>query len=222
MSPVLLIGLPVLILAVVVHEAAHGWMAERYGDDTARAMGRITLNPLAHIDLVGTILLPALLILTQAGMLFGWAKPVPVDVTRLRNPRVDAVKVSLAGPASNLLLAVMFATPIWALWLIHQDVTAFIAAAVRVLSMGALVNIVLAVFNMIPIPPLDGSRILTLVLPARAAMAVERLGGSVGFMLVLGLSAFGILNKILNPAVGLIYRLLFTGIGGDYAVLLYL
>jgi len=160
--------IPVLIFSVVVHECAHGIAAYRAGDPTAKAMGRITLNPIPHIDLIGSVLLPALLIISHASFLFGWAKPVPVNPANFRHPREDEIKVSFAGPASNLLLSLAFLVLTIALILVFK-VFQLPAGSFRlyytVLRGGMIINLVLAFFNLIPIPPLDGSHILENMLP---------------------------------------------------------
>ena len=168
--------LPVLF-AITLHEAAHGWVAWRLGDDTARALGRISLNPLRHIDPIGTVLIPAVLLFGSGGrMMFGFAKPVPVDFSRLRKPRRDMVLVAAAGPGSNILLAVISALLIHGSVLFDADIERWI---MHNLVNSVWINLLLAVFNMLPLPPLDGGRIAVGLLPpelARQLVRIERAG----------------------------------------------
>ncbi len=173
--------LPVLI-AVTFHEAAHGWVAWRLGDDTAYARGRVTFNPLAHVDPVGTVLVPGMLVLTGAPFLFGWAKPVPVNFMALRRPRRDMVWVALAGPGINIALAIIAAA------LLHT-VDWFPATAREFVELNLahafLINVVLAVFNMLPLPPLDGGRVAVGLLPPSLSRPLARLERW-GFFIILG------------------------------------
>ena len=168
--------LPVLF-AITLHEAAHGWVAWRLGDDTARALGRVSFNPLRHIDPFGTVLMPALLLFASGGrMMFGFAKPVPVDFSRLRKPRRDMVLVAAAGPGSNILLAVISALLIHGTVLFEADAQRWI---LHNLVNSVWINLLLAVFNMLPLPPLDGGRVAVGLLPpelARQLARVERAG----------------------------------------------
>ena len=161
-----------VLLAITFHEAAHGFVALRLGDDTAKQLGRVTFNPLKHIDLFGTILLPALLILSSAPLLFGWAKPVPVNFYRLDNPRRDMVWVAAAGPGVNLALAVLSALLIHIALLLPNEVARW---GIENLQNSILVNLVLAVFNMIPLPPLDGGRVAVGLLPSVIASPLAKL-----------------------------------------------
>ena len=175
-DPSIFLILPVFVLSVIVHEAAHGLMALWCGDATAREHGRLTLNPLPHVDLMGSIVLPVLLFLFHAPFLFGWAKPVPVDHGRLRNPRNDAVKVALAGPAANGLMALIFA----ALARLAPEAgaagswAAFFAPLREMALAGVVWNCALGLFNLIPIPPLDGSWVLMRFLRLRHVLALNR------------------------------------------------
>jgi len=171
-----------VILAITLHEAAHGWAASRLGDPTARLMGRVTLNPIAHIDVFGTLILPAMLLLFKAPFLFGYAKPVPVNFSRLNNPRRDMALVAIAGPASNILLALIAALLFHAVDFAPESAEAWLVENLRNLF---LLNLVLAVFNMLPIPPLDGGRILVSLLPDRLAWRVARLERA-GLFIVIG------------------------------------
>jgi Zn-dependent protease len=168
-DPMFILIFPVFILSIVVHECAHGWMALWCGDTTAQDRGRLTLNPLPHVDLIGSIVLPGLLLLFRAPFLFGWAKPVPIDWGKLRSPRNDPVKVALAGPASNLLLALAFAglvrlAPEHGFW-----------SPLGLMGLaGVMWNCALALFNLIPIPPLDGSWVLMRFLPLRHIIALQQ------------------------------------------------
>ena len=168
--------LPVLF-AITLHEAAHGWVAWRLGDDTARALGRVSFNPLRHIDPFGTVLMPAVLLFASGGrMMFGFAKPVPVDFSRLRKPRRDMVLVAAAGPGSNILLAVISALLIHGTVLFEADAQRWI---LHNLVNSVWINLLLAVFNMLPLPPLDGGRVAVGLLPpelARQLARVERAG----------------------------------------------
>lgn len=174
-------ALPALI-AITLHEAAHGYAAEMFGDDTARRLGRVSLNPLRHVDPFGTILMPAMLLLLRAPFLFGYAKPVPVDFARLNNPRRDMVFVAAAGPAMNLVLALaagfLYHTVEW----MPPRVAGWVAENLR---NAILLNVLLAVFNMLPIPPLDGGRVAVGVLPKALALPLARLE-RFGMLILLG------------------------------------
>lgn len=188
-----------LVFAVTVHEAAHGWVADRLGDPTARKLGRITFNPLPHIDLVGTILVP-MLMLAFTGFLLGWAKPVPVSVGRLRHPKRDMAIVAAAGPAVNLLMAIVWSI---ALVVAHNLVHSAPAVAVPVLLMaiaGVFVNLVLMAINLLPVPPLDGGRILTGLLPFPMARAFARIE-PFGLIILIVLLITGVVRWILGPVV---------------------
>jgi len=187
--------LPV-VFAITVHEVAHGWMAKKYGDNTASVLGRLTLNPIKHIDLLGTIIIPGLLLLSFTGFIFGWAKPVPVDARNFKNPRRDMAIVALAGPVANVLMAVG--------WALIARIGVTIGAQTEAVSLpliytgiaGISINLVLALVNLLPIPPLDGSRILTGILPSYWAWQYNRLE-RFGFIILLVLLYTNILGSIL-------------------------
>ncbi len=201
-------ALPV-VFAITLHEAAHGYAARHFGDPTAWVLGRISLNPLRHIDPVGTVLVPALLYWTTHGaFLFGWAKPVPVDFGKLRQPKKDMLWVAAAGPAANLLMA--FA---WAALLKTVEVTpenAYSLPMARMADAGMDVNIVLMVLNLFPLPPLDGGRIAVSLLPPRSAWRFAQLERW-GFPILVLLMVSGILGAVLGPFIGLV-RLLIAAI----------
>jgi Zn-dependent protease len=181
-DPATIVVIPVAVLSIVVHECAHGVMALWRGDPTARERGRLTLNPLPHLDPVGSLLLPGLLVVLRAPFVFGWAKPVPINWSRLRSPRNDPVWVALAGPASNALLALLFAA------LARLAPSAGFLAPLRVMGLAGVVwNCALGLFNLLPIPPLDGSWVLMRFLPLRHIIALRqfRLLGMALIVLVL-------------------------------------
>ena len=198
--------LPV-IFAITVHEVAHGWIAKKYGDNTASAQGRLTLNPIKHIDLIGTILLPGLLLLTGTGFIFGWAKPVPVDARNFKNPRKDMAIVALAGPISNLLMALA-----WALLARIAVMIGVEFISVPIIYMGVAgisINLVLALINLLPIPPLDGSRVLTGILPNYWAWRYNQLE-RYGFIILLILLYTRVLNAVLEYPMYVAQKLFFS------------
>lgn len=201
---ILTIGIPV-ILAITLHEAAHGYVARYFGDPTAEQMGRITLNPIRHIDPIGTVLIPVLILLFSNGsFLFGYAKPVPVNPQFFKNPRRDMAWVALAGPAANLAMA-LFWTMILKLCFLNgtNNATFWVAMA----GSGILVNLVLIVLNLIPIPPLDGGRIAVGWLPLPLAAILNKIE-PYGFWIILILLFTNILNSIMLPAIAFLMRLL--------------
>jgi Zn-dependent protease len=198
---VLIYALPVLF-AITVHEAAHGYVARALGDNTAYAAGRVTLNPFNHIDPIGTILMPLMLYFATSGaFLFGYAKPVPVNFGALRHPKRDMVWVALAGPVSNFIQAILWAIVL--LVLIGSGVTE--RFFIEMCKAGVLVNLVMWAFNLFPLPPLDGGRVLVGLLPWRAAQAVSRIE-PFGFFIVLGLVLAGIVGTYwLQPLMSVGY-----------------
>lgn len=201
---VLIYALPV-VFAITLHEAAHGYAARHFGDNTAAMMGRITLNPLKHIDPIGTILMPLLLYFATSGaFLFGYAKPVPVQFGRLRNPKRDMVWVALAGPAANFFQALGWAILLVVLAASGVQERFFLEMA----RAGVLVNLVMWAFNLFPLPPLDGGRILVGLLPWKQAYWISRIEPW-GFYIVLGLVLMGVLGSVwLRPLMSLGYSTL--------------
>jgi Zn-dependent protease len=192
-------ALPVM-LAIILHEVAHGWVADKLGDDTARWMGRLTLNPIKHIDPIGTILVPVILLVVGSPFLFGYAKPVPINFRKLRHPKRDMVWVALAGPATNVLLA-LASTAILAWMVALPPSMNHIANPIGAMCQASiLINMVLCIFNLIPVPPLDGGRVAVGLLPGRYAYYLSRLE-PYGFMIVIVLLFTGVLSRIIGPAV---------------------
>ncbi|MCX7074793.1 MAG: site-2 protease family protein [Methylococcales bacterium] len=187
--------LPV-IFAITVHEVAHGWVAKKYGDNTAANLGRLTLNPFKHMDLIGTIILPGLLLITGTGFIFGWAKPVPVDSSNFKNPRKNMAIVALAGPMSNLFMAIG-----WAL-IARIGVTLGVDNETIAMPLiysgiaGISINLILMLLNLLPIPPLDGSRILSGMLPSYWAWQFNKLE-RFGFIILLAMLYFNVLSVVL-------------------------
>jgi Zn-dependent protease len=207
--------LPVII-AITFHEAAHGFVARHFGDNTAAEQGRVSLNPLKHIDPFGTLVLPGVLLLSHAPFLFGYARPVPVNFRALRHPRLDMVWVALAGPATNIVLALLAAAAFHGLSLVPENAAQWVAGN---LKNAFVINVVLAVFNMLPIPPLDGGRVAVGLLPNMLAYPLSRLEPwgmliLIGFLIIVPLvgAQFGlnldVISTILRTTTGFVMRLI--------------
>ena len=213
LTTIVLWGVPV-VLAITLHEAAHGYVAKLFGDRTAEMLGRVTLNPVRHVDPVGTILVPGILLLTAklAGgvpFIFGWAKPVPVNAANLRHPRRDMIWVAAAGPGSNFVQALL-----WAIVLVATVSGGALASAglSEMARIGVNVNLVLMALNILPIPPLDGGRVLAGVLPQRGAHALSRIE-PYGLFVILGLLVTGFLDNLMRPLISGAERLIVALLG---------
>ncbi len=195
-----------IIFAITVHEVAHGWVASKLGDQTARLMGRLTLNPIKHMDPVGTVLVPMLMILFTP-YAFGWARPVPVDWRNLRQPKRDMALVAAAGPAANLLMLVL-----WVLFMMLVNTLSFLSPYSVLLlkemaGAGIIINIILIVLNLLPLPPLDGSRIVQAFLSPALAFRYHQLERW-GLLILVALMLTGVLGRILSPVVGFLLTLI--------------
>ncbi len=213
-----------LMLAIVLHEYAHGWVANHFGDSTARLEGRLTLNPLAHVDPFGTVILPLLCLLVPGGFFLGWAKPVPINPMRLHNPRRDMALVAAAGPGMNLLLALASAGLLSLLFAVDPSLGDYwppqpgmdlrrdflgilLLPLVAMASWSVVINVLLMVFNLIPIPPLDGGRVLTSLLPVRSSMALARLE-PYGMLIIVGLIILDPQIHVIRTIIGTLVNLM--------------
>ncbi len=198
-------AIPVLF-AITLHEVAHGWMANALGDKTAKMLGRLSLNPIKHIDPIGTIAVPIAMVALQTGFVFGWAKPVPVSTRNFKSPRKDMAIVAAAGPISNLIMAVF-----WVLiFKLGTSVISDPAIAKGIMDMGRagiLINLILFIFNLFPIPPLDGSKVLSGFLPPALSNLMDKIE-PYGLFIVLGLVYFGVLNTIMTPMLSFFLNLI--------------
>lgn len=200
-----------VVFAITVHEVAHGWVAKYFGDRTAEAQGRLSFNPIRHIDPVGTVLVPAILLLLPGGFLFGWARPVPVNPRFMRNPRGNMVWVSAAGPSVNIVMAL-----IWAFLMMLAQRFELGTAGQWIEAMagiGIYINVLLAVFNMLPIPPLDGGQVLTNLLPAGPLSTMLERIAPFGLFILLGLLASGLISPLIGPPIGAIIGIITAAFG---------
>ncbi len=195
-----------IVFAVTLHEAAHGYVAHKFGDSTAYLQGRVSANPLRHIDLLGTIILPIFLMLTTH-FIFGWAKPVPVNQNNLRNPKRDFAIVALAGPFSNFLMAVFWVTMLKICFMLPKH--EYLVFAVYMCQAGVMINVVLMILNLIPIPPLDGSRFFAYLLPSPWDERFNKIT-PFGIIIILILITTGILTKIMLPGINFVQNGLLT------------
>ena len=213
----LIIQLPPLMLAISVHEMAHGYMAFRKGDYTAKLLGRVTLNPIKHIDPVGTVLVPLMLAFSGTGILFGWAKPVPVNSFNFKSPRKDNAIVSLAGPASNFamaaILALVYRILLWVPGYAYIVSSPIFKPLAAMIVFGIHISVVLGVLNLIPVHPLDGSHIVEGILPAHQAQVYSR-HDRYGFIILIALMFTGLLWRIIDP----FYSMIIGIIGRVFAI----
>lgn len=193
-----------ILFAITLHEVAHGYVANRFGDPTAKMLGRLSLNPLKHIDLVGTIIVPVILLML-GGFLFGWAKPVPVSSRNFKNPRVDMIWVAAAGPAANGVMALLWAAILKISILFFATQPQIFNLIKTMAAIGIQINLILMILNLVPIPPLDGSKILMGVIPGPAAYKLSLLE-PYGFFIVLALLYFGVLSAILEPILNVLLK----------------
>ncbi len=196
--------------SVVMHEVAHGYAALKNGDSTAKMMGRLTLHPVPHIDLIGTVILPVMLILSGTGIIIGWAKPVPVNPYNFYNYKKGMIKVSSAGVLTNFAIAAILALAVYILHFIRLHNTAAGENIIVLFTALISINIILGIFNLIPVPPLDGSNLLSMILSDEAAMKYERIK-PYGFFIIIGLLMFGVVGFIISLFGNLLYRILFIG-----------
>lgn len=195
-----------LIFAITVHEVAHGWVANLRGDASAKMLGRLTLNPAKHIDPIGTIVVPAVLYFTSSPFLFGWAKPVPINFNALQSPKQDMILVALAGPVSNFIMALL-----WLLLIVFALNTSN-EFLLKMAGFGVTINLVLGVFNLLPLPPLDGSRVVSSLLPNRLAYEYNKLE-TYGLFILLGLLFLGVFEKIILPIVNTLQTAMYSAVG---------
>jgi len=195
------VSIAVFIFAIMIHEVSHGWVAYKLGDPTAKLSGRLTLNPASHIDPIGTILFPIALLFMQSRVIFGWAKPVPINFMALRNPKKDIIWVGAAGPLSNIIIAFVTGA------LIRLFPFTYVPVLSDILILSVKFNLVLAAFNLIPIPPLDGSRILFGLLPPNAAMKYIKME-PYGFVILFVLLWYGLLNWFVDPLINILARII--------------
>lgn len=196
----------ILLFSVIIHEVAHGYVAYRCGDNTAKLLGRLTLNPIPHIDIFGSIILPLFLMLFHAPV-FGWAKPVPVNSRVFKNYKRDIILVSIAGVTANFLLAVIAAVLMFVIRMTLTNEMSVLVSVYHILQYVVVINVVLGVLNLIPIPPLDGSRVFFFLLPKNIAYQYARLE-PYGFFIIFGLLIIGVLDKILIPIINFIITIL--------------
>lgn len=198
-------AIPVLF-AITLHEVAHGWVANKLGDSTAKMLGRLSLNPIKHVDPMGTVAVPAVLLLIGSPFLFGWAKPVPVNFRNLKNYRKDMVLVAAAGPMANLLMAILWILLMVVFGNLIPD-EAVARGFVTMSQNGVVINLVLLVFNLLPIPPLDGGRVLSGLVPPSFSRVLDQVE-PYGMIIVVALLYFGVLNAIIMPVVATLATLL--------------
>jgi Zn-dependent protease len=201
----------VFIFSAIIHEISHGYAAHLRGDDTAKLMGRITLNPLSHLELFGSIILPALLLSLKSPIIFGWAKPVPIDYRNFKNPKLDIPLVSLAGPIANLLLALVSGFGIRFIGIFPNFEAGFGAAIQSFLYIMLIVNVVLTIINLIPIPPLDGSKVATFFMPRDIATKYMNINPFICLIVLLLLLSSGVAWSLLYPVISF-FVAIFSGI----------